>query len=81
MSAVDKWGRRWSLLKTSRRRIVDEVIGRIAGSACGSSWRRPQAYECDTEFWTLKRIIVVIEREFDVSVCQTTVWRYLKKIG
>ncbi|MFD1600517.1 IS630 family transposase [Halobellus rarus] len=41
----------------------------------------PQAYGFDTDLWTLKRIVMVIEQEFDVSVGQTTVWRYLQKMG
>jgi transposase len=41
----------------------------------------PQAHGFDTDLWTLKRIAIVIDREFDVSVGQTTVWRYLKKMG
>jgi len=41
----------------------------------------PQAHGFDTDLWTLKRIAAVIEQEFGVSVAQTTVWRYLQKMG
>lgn len=41
----------------------------------------PQAHGFDTDLWTLKRIAVVIAQEFGVSVGQTTVWRYLQRMG
>ncbi|WP_082256385.1 winged helix-turn-helix domain-containing protein [Haloferax sp. ATB1] len=33
------------------------------------------------DLWTLKRIAAVIEQKFDVSVGQTTVWRYLQRMN
>ena len=41
----------------------------------------PQAHGFDTDRWTLDRIRVVIENEFDVSVDTTTVWRYMQRLN
>ena len=41
----------------------------------------PQAHGFDTDRWTLDRIRVVIENEFDVSIDTTTVWRYMQRLN
>ena len=41
----------------------------------------PQVHGFDTDLWTLKRIAALVQQEFGVSVSQTTVWRYLQKMG
>ncbi len=41
----------------------------------------PQAHGFETNLWTLDRIAEIIEREFDISVSSSSVWRYLRKMG
>ncbi|MFC4989147.1 IS630 family transposase [Saliphagus infecundisoli] len=41
----------------------------------------PQAHGFKTDRWTLDRIRVVIEQEFDVSVSTATVWRYMRRLN
>lgn len=41
----------------------------------------PQAHGFETERWTIDRVATVIEREFDESLANSTVWEYLDQLG
>ncbi|WP_442946083.1 winged helix-turn-helix domain-containing protein, partial [Noviherbaspirillum sp. Root189] len=48
---------------------------------CRMLLRGAQANGFDTDVWTLRRIAQLIESEFGISYCKTSVWLVLRAMG